>query len=154
MKTVVQRVSRASVHVENEVVASIGPGMLVLLGVMRDDRDGAAVRLAERVAHFRIFPDEDDRMNRSAIDCGHEVLVVSQFTLAADGRAGRRPSFDAAAPAAVAEPLYERFVECLRKSGLRVRTGRFGARMRVELVNEGPVTFSLEEREGPSQVLA
>lgn len=154
MKTVVQRVSRASVHVENDVVASIGPGMLVLLGVMRGDGDGAAVRLADRVAHFRIFPDESDRMNRSAIDCGQEVLVVSQFTLAADGRAGRRPSFDAAAPAAVAEPLYERFVESLQKTGLTVRTGRFGARMRVELVNEGPVTFCLEEHEGPSQVLA
>ncbi|MFN0008467.1 MAG: D-aminoacyl-tRNA deacylase [Planctomycetota bacterium] len=154
MKSVVQRVSRASVHVENEVVASIGPGMLVLLGVMRGDGDGAARRLAERIARFRIFPDESDRMNRSAIDCGHEALVVSQFTLAADGRAGRRPSFDAAAPAAVAEPLYERFVESLRETGLAVRTGRFGAKMRIELVNDGPVTFCLEEGEGPPQVLA
>lgn len=154
MKAVVQRVSRACVHIENEVVASIGPGMLVLLGVMRGDGEVAAKRLSERIARFRIFPDENNKMNRSAIECGFEVLVVSQFTLAADGRAGRRPSFDAAAPPAVAEPLYERFVDVLREMGLTVRTGRFGAMMRIELVNEGPVTFCLEEHEGPSQVLA
>jgi D-tyrosyl-tRNA(Tyr) deacylase len=149
MKAVVQRVSRARVEIEDEVVGSIGPGMLVLLGVMRGDGEGAAVRLSERIARFRFFPDESDRMNRSAIDGGLEALVVSQFTLAADGRAGRRPSFDAAAPPDVAEPLYERFVDSLRQTGLKVATGRFGARMRIELVNEGPVTFCLEEREGP-----
>jgi D-tyrosyl-tRNA(Tyr) deacylase len=154
MKVVVQRVSRARVEIEDEVVGSIGAGMLVLLGVMRGDGAGAAVRLAERIARFRIFSDAGGRMNLSAIDCGLPALVVSQFTLAADGRAGRRPSFDAAAPPEVAEPLYERFVDRLRETGLEVATGRFGARMRIELVNEGPVTFCLEEREGPSQVLA
>lgn len=147
MRAVVQRVSRASVRIDGVAVASIGPGMLVLLGVMRGDGEGAARRLSEKLAHFRFFADERDRMNRSAIECGLEVLVVSQFTLAADGHAGRRPSFDAAAPPAIAEPLYERFVDLLRETGLAVRTGRFGARMQVELVNDGPVTFSLEEQE-------
>lgn len=146
MRAVVQRVSRACVRIDGETVATIGPGMLVLLGVMRGDGEGVARRLSEKLAHFRFFADERNRMNRSAIECGREALVVSQFTLAADGHAGRRPSFDAAAPPAVAEPLYERFVELLRETGLTVRTGRFGALMQVELVNDGPVTFSLEER--------
>jgi len=161
MKAVVQRVSRASVRIDGETIASIGPGMLVLLGVMRGDREDEARRLADKIARFRFFADERNRMNRSAIECGLQALVVSQFTLAADGRAGRRPSFDAAAPPELAEPLYERFVELLRAAGLEVRTGRFRELMQVELVNDGPVTFTLEEREpsppgpaGPSQVLA
>ena len=158
MRAVVQRVSRACVRIDGEPVAEIGPGMLVLVGVMRGDGEESARRLAEKIGHFRFFPDERDRMNRSAVECGLAALVVSQFTLAADGRAGRRPSFDAAAPPEIAEPIYERFVEHLRGTGLSVRTGRFRERMEVELVNDGPVTFALEERgtgtDGQSQVLA
>jgi D-tyrosyl-tRNA(Tyr) deacylase len=146
MKAVVQRVASASVRIDAELVASIGTGMLVFVGVMRGDGVEEARKLAERIARFRFFPDEDGRMNRSALDCGHSALVVSQFTLAADGRSGRRPSFDAAAAPDVAEPLYEAFVDALRALGLRVSTGRFGARMQVALENDGPVTFVLEER--------
>jgi D-tyrosyl-tRNA(Tyr) deacylase len=113
---------------------------------MRGDREDEARRLADKIARFRFFADERDRMNRSAIECGFEALVVSQFTLAADGHAGRRPSFDAAAAPPIAEELYERFVAAMRQTGLAVATGRFGARMEVELVNDGPVTFALEER--------
>jgi len=146
MKAVVQRVASASVRVDGERVAAIGPGMLVLVGVMRGDGGKEASRLAERIARFRFFPDDAGRMNRSALDTRLPALVVSQFTLAADGRAGRQPSFDAAAPASLAEPLCEAFVGALRGVGLEVSTGRFGARMQVELVNDGPVTFCLEER--------
>jgi D-tyrosyl-tRNA(Tyr) deacylase len=146
MKAVVQRVASASVRVDGDTVASIGPGMLVLVGVMRGDREQEARKLAERIARFRFFPDEKGRMNRSALDDRLAVLVVSQFTLAADGRAGRRPSFDTAAPAETAEALYDAFIGSLREVGLAVQTGRFGARMQVELVNDGPVTFALEER--------
>jgi D-tyrosyl-tRNA(Tyr) deacylase len=146
VKAVVQRVLRAAVRVEGEVVGSIGPGMLVLLGVLRGDGAGEAERLAERIARFRFFRDAEDRMNLSALDCDLSALVVSQFTLAADGRKGRRPSFERAAPPEIAETLYERFVEALRRCGLTVATGVFGARMEVELVNDGPVTFALEER--------
>jgi D-tyrosyl-tRNA(Tyr) deacylase len=145
MKAVVQRVSAARVLVEGAPVGAIGRGMLILLGVLRGDGPAEAQRLAERIATFRFFPDEHDRMNRSALDEGLAALVVSQFTLAADGRKGRRPSFDRAAPPAEAEALYERFVAVLRELGLRVETGRFGARMAVELANDGPVTFVLDE---------
>lgn len=144
MKAVVQRVARACVRAEGELVAEIGPGMLVLLGVLRGDDEATAARLAERVARFRFFADEEGRMNRSALDCGLPSLVVSQFTLAADGRRGRRPSFDRAAPPELAEPLYEAFVRALEELGLTTRQGRFGAAMAVELVNDGPVTFVLE----------
>ena len=146
MKAVVQRVARASVRVGGEEVGAIGSGMLVLLGILEGDSEAEARRFAERIALFRFFPDEAGKMNRSAIDVGGQVLVVSQFTLAADGRSGRRPSFDDAAEPSLAESLYERFVDALRASGLDVRTGRFGAKMEVELVNDGPVTFALEER--------
>ncbi|MCA8981985.1 MAG: D-tyrosyl-tRNA(Tyr) deacylase [Planctomycetes bacterium] len=145
MKAVVQRVSRAAVRVDGAVVGSCGPGALVLLGVMKGDAEGEAERLADRVARFRFFRDAEGRMNESLLDQGGEVLVVSQFTLAADGRKGRRPSFDRAAPPALAEELYEHFVGRLRSLGLRVETGVFGAMMEVELTNDGPVTFLLEE---------
>ena len=159
MKAVVQRVARARVTVDGEEVGACGRGFVVLLGVMRGDGEGEAERLAERVARFRFFPDEDDRMNRSALEESADALVVSQFTLAADGRKGRRPSFDRAAAPETAERLYRRFAERLAELGLPVATGRFGARMQVELVNDGPVTFSLDEdphpgRGQPSQVLA
>ena len=162
MRAVVQRVSRARVLVEGRVVGEVGSGMLVLLGVLRGDGEAQARRLAERIALFRFFPDEHGRMNLSAGEVGAEALVVSQFTLAADGRKGRRPSFDAAAPPQEAERLYRLFADELAARGLATATGRFGARMQVELVNDGPVTFTLEEpppqappdAARPSQVLA
>lgn len=149
MKLVVQRVSRAAVRVDGQVVGEIGPGMLVLLGVLRGDGEPEAARLAARLARFRFFPDDAGRMNRAAAEAGAHALVVSQFTLAADGRKGRRPSFDRAAEPEVAEPLYLRFVEHLTALGVPCATGRFGARMEVELVNDGPVTFVLEDRPDP-----
>ena len=150
MKAVLQRVRRAEVRVEGESVGAIERGALVLLGVLDGDLDRDADRLAAKIARFRYFEDEAGKMNRSALDlvAGAEpvaILVVSQFTLAADGRKGRRPSFDRAAPPEAAEPLYGRFCEALRGLGLDVATGRFGAMMDVELVNDGPVTFVLEE---------
>jgi D-tyrosyl-tRNA(Tyr) deacylase len=144
VKSVVQRVTRARVVVDGEVVGAIGPGMLVLLCVMRGDGEAEARALAEKIAHFRFFADEAGKMNRSALELGREVLVVSQFTLAADGHAGRRPSFDKAAPPDEARALCEVFVAGLRALGLGVHTGRFGAHMDVELANDGPVTFALE----------
>lgn len=145
MKAVVQRVSRARVVVGTEEVGAIGAGMLVLVCVLRGDGEGESRRLAEKIARFRFFADAEGRMNVSAIDLGREALVISQFTLAADGKRGRRPSFDRAAPPADAEALYEHFVRELRALGLRVATGRFAAHMDVESVNDGPVTFVIEE---------
>lgn len=145
MRAVVQRVNHAAVRVEGEVVGEVGRGALVLLGVFRGDGGEEACRLAEKVARFRFFEDAEGRMNRSLLDEGLGALVVSQFTLAADGRKGRRPSFDRAAPPAEAEPLFDRFCEVLRGLGSPVQTGRFGARMEVELVNAGPVTFVLDD---------
>jgi D-tyrosyl-tRNA(Tyr) deacylase len=145
MKAVVQRVSSARVESEAVQLAAIGPGMLILVCAVQGDGEGEARRLAERIARFRFFADADGRMNLSALDRGLEALVVSQFTLAADGRRGRRPSFDRALEPRAAEALCARFVDALRALGLRTQTGRFGARMQVELVNDGPVTFVLEE---------
>lgn len=139
-----QRVSRAAVRVEGEEIAAIGPGLLVLLGVAARDGAADAERLAERVAHYRIFEDEAGKMNRSLRDTGGSALVVSQFTLCADTSSGRRPGFEPAAPPAAAEPLYDRFCASLEGEGIAVRRGRFGAAMEVELVNRGPVTFLLE----------
>ncbi|MDP6990074.1 MAG: D-aminoacyl-tRNA deacylase [Planctomycetota bacterium] len=145
MKVVLQRVSSARVVVGEETTGAVGEGLLVLLGVLRGDGEADAVRLAEKVARFRVFRDDQGRMNLSALDREAQVLVVSQFTLAADGRKGRRPSFERAAPPEKAEALYERFVARLEELGLECATGRFGAMMSVELVNDGPVTFVLEE---------
>ncbi|MEW6072424.1 MAG: D-aminoacyl-tRNA deacylase [Planctomycetota bacterium] len=144
MKALVQRVSRAEVRVAGEVIARAGAGMLVLVGVERTDGEGEAERLAERVARYRFFPDEAGRMNRSILDAGGEALVVSQVTLAALGT-GRRPSFDLAAPPERADALYRAFAAALAALGVPTRIGAFGARMEVELVNDGPVTFLLEE---------
>ncbi len=141
----VQRVTSASVRSGGELLGSIRPGMVVFLGVLRGDGETQVQRLAEKIAHFRLFEDENGRMNRSALELSRAVLVVSQFTLAADGRKGRRPSFDRAAPPELAEPLYESFVRSIAGLGLEVATGQFGARMQVEISNEGPVTFVLEE---------
>ncbi len=130
-----------------EPVARIGRGWLALVGVGQDDSPATARALAEKVAHLRAFPDAEGHMNRSALDVGAEVLVVSQFTLYADLRRGRRPYFGAAAPPATARPLIDAFCEALRGLGLRVATGVFGAMMDVELINEGPVTFCLDTAE-------
>ena len=148
VKAVVQRVRRAEVRVDGRRVGRVEHGALVLLGVMRGDDELVAARLAERVARLRYFEDEGGRMNRSIGEVAGAALVVSQFTLAADGRKGRRPSFDRAAPPAEAEELYASFCARLRDLGVPTETGVFGARMEVELVNDGPVTFALEELPG------
>ena len=139
MRALVQRVSRASVDVEGERVAEIGPGLLVLLGVTHDDTEAQAQWLADKVRALRVFPDADGRMNEPLGD--REILCVSQFTLYGDARKGNRPSYVAAAPPELAEPLYERFCELAG-----ARRGVFGAHMAVELVNDGPVTLLLETR--------
>jgi D-tyrosyl-tRNA(Tyr) deacylase len=143
MRVVVQRVSRASVSVEGRVAGEIGSGLLVLLGVAAGDGEEEVVALAGKVARLRIFPDAEGRFDRSVLDAGGAVLAVSQFTLLADTAKGNRPSFTAAAPPAEAEALYDRFCAALRELGLRVESGVFGARMEVELVNDGPVTIVL-----------
>jgi D-tyrosyl-tRNA(Tyr) deacylase len=145
MRAVVQRTSRASVRWEGGESA-IGTGFLVLLGVERDDTEDDARWLARKCAGLRVFRDDDDRMNRSLLEVGGEMLVVSQFTLYGDCRKGKRPSFDRAAPPEKAEALYERFVEHARAEGVRVHTGSFGAMMDVTLTNDGPVTLILESR--------
>jgi D-tyrosyl-tRNA(Tyr) deacylase len=141
---VVQRVREASVTVESRVVASIGAGLVVLLGIARGDGESDAERLAGRVARLRVFEDEAGRFDRSLLDVGGDALVVSQFTLVADTRKGNRPSFTEAALAAEAEPLYERFCVALEREGVAVKRGVFGARMAVALVNDGPVTIVLD----------
>lgn len=144
MRALLQRVTRASVAVAGEEVAAIGPGLLVFVGVQRDDAEAQARRLAERTVAARIFADEQRAMNRSVRDVGGAVLAVSQFTLAADTRRGNRPGFATAAAPDIALPLYECYVRTVADSGVPVRTGRFGADMQVALVNDGPVTFLLE----------
>ena len=143
MRAVVQRVSSARVVVEGEVVGEVGHGLCVLLGVAREDGEEDAVRLAGRVARLRIFENDEGRFDRSLLDVGGEALVVSQFTLIADTEKGNRPSFGTAAPPEQAEPLYEAFCAALRELGVSSATGRFGARMAVELTNDGPVTIVL-----------
>jgi D-aminoacyl-tRNA deacylase len=143
VRAVVQRVSEARVRVEREIVAEIGPGLCVLLCIARDDREELAVRMAGKVARLRVFPDEDGRFDRSLVDVGGAALVVSQFTLIADTAKGNRPNFGEAAAPELAEPLYERFCAELRGFGVSVGTGVFGAKMAVELVNDGPVTIVL-----------
>src|ERR1700692_2847672 len=144
MRAVVQRVSRAQVTVNGEIAGQIGLGLLVLLGVGRDDSEADATYLAEKIAGLRVFEDAQGKMNLSVKDVGGSVLAVSQFTLYGDVRRGKRPSFDAAAPPEKARQLYEFFVEQIRASGLRCETGRFQETMKVELVNEGPVTIILD----------
>lgn len=145
MRIILQRVKRASVSVDGEPVSGIGPGLLLLVGVAEGDGPEAAGWLAGKVAGLRVFADETGRMNRSVTDSGGEVLAVSQFTLLGDTRKGNRPSFVRAAPPETAEPLFDAFCERLRAAGVTpVRTGRFGAMMDVELVNDGPVTLLLE----------
>jgi D-aminoacyl-tRNA deacylase len=146
MRAVVQRVSEASVRVDGQVVGTIGPGLLVLLGVGRDDGETDAEYLAEKVLNLRIFADEAGQMNRSVLETGGAILAVSQFTLLGDARHGRRPGYTAAAAPETANRLYELFVAEVRSSGLTVETGVFRAMMDVALVNQGPVTILLDSR--------
>jgi len=141
---VVQRVAEASVTVDGEVVAAIGAGLVVLLGIATGDTAAEAERLAGKIARLRIFENEDGRFDRSVLDVGGQALVVSQFTLIADTRKGNRPSFTGAAIPEVAEVVYEGFCDALEHTGVRVARGVFGARMQVSLVNDGPVTILLD----------
>ena len=141
MRALVQRVSEASVTVNNSITGQIDAGLLVFLAVRHDDTEQRAEQLAQKVVHLRIFPDHEGKMNRSLSDFGGELLVVSQFTLYGDTRKGNRPSYSEAARPELAERLYEHFVNICRKSGIRVCTGIFQANMEVRLVNQGPVTL-------------
>jgi D-tyrosyl-tRNA(Tyr) deacylase len=144
MRALIQRVRNAQVRVENEVVGQIGPGLLLFLGIGRQDGHQQVHELVEKVIHLRIFENENGKFDRSLSETKGEALVVSQFTLYGDCRKGRRPSFTDAAPPEKASELYERFIEQLRGRGIRVASGRFGERMEVHLVNDGPVTLWLE----------
>jgi D-tyrosyl-tRNA(Tyr) deacylase len=148
MRAVVQRVSRAQVTVNGEITGQIGLGLLVLLGVGRNDAEADATYLAGKICGLRVFEDDQGKMNRSVQDAGGSVLAVSQFTLYGDVRRGKRPSFDAAAAPGKARQLYEFFVERIRAAGLRCETGRFHEMMKVELANEGPVTILLDSGKG------
>jgi D-aminoacyl-tRNA deacylase len=147
MRALLQRVSRASVMVDQQIVGRIGQGLLVLLGVGQDDSEVQVKTLADKIVHLRIFGDDEGKMNRSLLAIGGEVLVVSQFTLYADTRRGRRPSFTDAAPPILAETLFEHFKDALANYGLTVTSGIFGAHMTIELHNEGPVTIWLDSEE-------
>jgi D-aminoacyl-tRNA deacylase len=147
VRALLQRTTGASVQVGGEVVASVGPGLMILVGVSRDDDASIADALARRVTELRIFRDAEGRTNLSLGDVRGEVLVVSQFTLFADTSRGRRPGFTDAAPPEQAQRLYERFVAALREHDVRVETGRFGAEMAVSLVNDGPFTIWLDTAE-------
>lgn len=147
MRALLQRVRSASVEVEGQIVGSIGPGLLVFLGVAPDDTAADAEYLAEKTAHLRIFEDEEGRMNRCVLEAGSAVLAISQFTLYADCRKGRRPGFSGAALPETAEPLYRRYAELLKENGIEsVERGIFGADMLVRLENDGPATFLLESK--------
>jgi D-tyrosyl-tRNA(Tyr) deacylase len=150
MRAVVQRVKQGVVKTNGETVGRIGQGLLVLLGVAGDDSTEDADYLANKIINLRIFEDENGKMNRSLLETGGELLAVSQFTLLADCRKGRRPSFVRAAEPEKANGLYEKFVEQIRQNGVAVQTGRFQARMEVALVNDGPVTIIIESPPGPS----
>jgi D-tyrosyl-tRNA(Tyr) deacylase len=144
VRVLLQRVSRASVTVRGELVSSIGPGLLLLVGSGKDDREGDADRLAEKVSTLRVFEDADGKMNLALADIGGEVLAVPQFTLYGDARKGRRPSWDAAAPPELAAERVEALASALEARGVTVRRGAFGEHMQVELVNDGPVTLWLD----------
>jgi D-tyrosyl-tRNA(Tyr) deacylase len=144
VRVVVQRVNRAAVTVHGQIVGTIGLGLLVLAGFTEGDGEAAVDWMAEKLANLRIFSDDEGKMNRSVLEAGGSVLVVSQFTLYGDAQKGRRPSFVSAARPEIAEPLYERLAAALRAQGVSVATGQFGAMMAVELVNDGPVTLLLE----------
>src|SRR5579884_3401470 len=147
MRALLQRVTRASVTVDHHITGQINQGLLILLGVGQNDTHTQVQILADKIVHLRIFGDDEGKMNRSLLDIGGEALVVSQFTLYADIRKGRRPSFTDAAPPSLAQPLVERFQEAIAAHGLKVAGGVFGASMQVELVNSGPVTIWLDSEQ-------
>ena len=144
MKIILQRVTRASVVIKGERIAAISKGLLVLFGVEKHDDEEKVMFLAEKTLNLRVFPDGKGKMNLSCIDICGEILVVSQFTLAGDCSKGRRPGFDNAAPPDVAQLLYQKFIQQISQSRLKIATGKFGVDMQVELINDGPVTFTLE----------
>ena len=146
MRAVVQRSGPASVSIGQEIAGEIDSGLVILLGVAPDDDEKKSIWLAEKIANLRIFPDDEDKMNLSLLDVGGQALVVSQFTLYGDCRKGRRPNFTKAARPELAEPLYEDFCQRLRNLGVSVSTGRFGAMMKVKLVNDGPVTLLIDSK--------
>lgn len=145
MKALIQRVKKASVTINGELYSKIGKGLLIFLGVEKDDTEDNAEKLSQKIASLRIFEDENDKMNLSVNDVNGEILVVSQFTLCGDCKKGTRPSFDKAAPPETANALYEKFVAHLKDLGFSVQTGKFRAMMDVELINDGPVTFMVEK---------
>lgn len=147
MRALLQRVSRASVTVEGEIAGRIGRGYVILLGIGQGDGEAEVKTLVDKIVYLRVFPDDKGKMNRSLLDCGGAALIISQFTLYADIRKGRRPSFVEAAPPAQAGPLVERFMDALAAHGVHVEGGVFGAHMDVELVNEGPVTIWLDSEQ-------
>jgi D-tyrosyl-tRNA(Tyr) deacylase len=147
MRALLQRVSRASVTVDEQLVGQIGRGLLVLLGIGEGDSEAQVKTLVDKIVYLRIFADDEGKMNRSLLNIGGEVLLVSQFTLYADLRRGRRPSFTSAAPPAIAEPLFEHFKHALASYGLTIASGIFGASMQIDLRNEGPVTIWLDSEE-------
>ncbi len=144
MRALIQRVTRARVTVDGQIVGEIGHGSLILLGIGHGDGEAQVKMMSEKIVHLRIFEDDEGKMNRSLLDTGGQALVVSQFTLYADARRGRRPGYTDAAPPAVAEPLVERFKEAVARFGIQVAGGVFGAYMQVELLNDGPVTIWLD----------
>lgn len=145
MKSLIQRVKQASVTIDGELYSAINYGMLILLGVEKEDRLENAQKLAEKLINLRIFDDENGKMNQSLLDIKGEILIVSQFTLAGDCKKGTRPSFDKAAPPDVAKKLYEDFVKIISQYGLIIKTGEFQAMMDISLINDGPVTFMIEK---------
>jgi len=147
MRALVQRVSHGSVSVDDDTIGKIGAGLVVLLGVKTGDQETDAEYLANKVVNLRIFNDSDGKFNLSALDVGADILAISQFTLYADTRRGRRPAFTEAAPPDISNPLYETFVHQLRQSGLSVATGSFGAHMKVFIENDGPVTILLDSED-------
>ena len=144
MRALIQRVSEASVEVEGQIIGQTGPGLLVLVCAMQGDTEAVAEKLAARIAKLRIFRDDQGRMNRSVLDAEGSALVISQFTLAADTRSGNRPGFSTAASPEIGEQLYQYFANALRDQGLDVETGKFGADMKVRLLNDGPVTIWMD----------
>ena len=144
MKVLIQRVKKASVTIENKLFSSINKGILAFVGIEKGDTQEQVEKAAKKIANLRIFPDENDKMNRSLIDVQGEMLIVSQFTLCGDCKKGTRPSFDKSAPPDVANQLYENFVKEIQNYGIKTQTGKFAAMMDVELINDGPVTFMIE----------
>jgi len=153
MRAVVQRVKKASVSIDGKIVGKINKGLVILVGVKNGDTERDAKFLADKCVNLRIFADEAGKFNLSALDVAGELLAISQFTLYGDTRKGRRPSFVKAAPPAISQPLYEKFIDYLQESGLKTATGEFGAMMLVEIHNDGPVTIILEATNGNSHLI-